>query len=217
MSNFSIHPMGWVHRAFLARRGTGAVIALGVALGLLGTAVPFVDVSSDELSTKLEQAIELHNRAVAGDEDAIDEAVTMLTEVLEAEPEHAVALAYLGSTYSVKARESKNPLNKTRYVNRGIRYLDEAVALAPGDFEVLTVSANVNMSLPAMFGRGAKALANAEALDRIYTESPSPQRAPHMVAVYEFLHEEASAAGDAAAAAAWLQKSTEAAELAAQE
>lgn len=195
--------------------GFGRKMAAAAVYAVLAGAVAWTDASAQtggDWPPELQQAIDLHDQAASGEEGVAAEAVPLLQALLESEPGHAVALAYLGSAHTMMARDSSNVINKVRYSNRGLRYLDEAVELAPEDFEVLMVSMNVNKSLPAMFMRGSKADENALALDLIYSAEPSPRRASHMVAVYDHLREQADGTD---AAGKWEQKSQEAAKLAA--
>lgn len=166
----------------------------------------------DEWTKGLLEAIGLHNEARFNEDDIAEEAAELFEELLEEKPDHAIAIAYLGSSYALMARDASMVFNKTRYANRGIRYLDEAVELAPDDFTVLAVSTNVYKDLPKMFKRREKAYEGALAMDAIYSAEPSVRRAVNMVSIYDYLHEWAVEADDDEAAEAWRRKSEQAAE-----
>ena len=157
------------------------------------------DTASPEIVVLREQGIALHDEAVKGDRGAAEEAVAHLERYLDRVSTDGAARAYLGSAYAMMARDASSVVNKTRYANRGVRHLDRALDAAPRSFTVRLVRANVNSSLPKMFGRGGAALEDMLALDEIYRESPSPGMAGHMVGIYEELRRRAPDAGPWAA------------------
>ena len=184
--------------------------AFATALSLAGVPLPdavvpsahaaeSVDTASPETVALREQGIALHDRAVQGDPGAAEEAVAHLERYLDRVLTDGDARAYLGSAYAMMARDASSVVNKTRYANRGVRHLDRALDTAPRSFTVRLVRANVNSSLPKMFGRGGAALEDMLALDEIYRESPSPGTARHMVGIYEELQRRAPDAGPWAA------------------
>lgn len=142
-----------------------------------------------------EEAVALHGRAREGDAAAAGQAVERLERYLAQAPEDGEAWAYLGSAYAMRGRDASTIINKMRYTNRGLRHLDHAVAIAPGNFVVRFIGANVNAKVPEMFGRGGKATADMLALDEIYHAAPSPARARMMVGIYEMLRARAPEAG----------------------
>lgn len=163
--------------------------------------------AAQEWVDNLWKAIGLHNKARLGEKNAARDAISLLNDLLKEQPEHAIALAYLGSSHTLRARTARNTETRIRYVNRGLRYVDQAMEIAPDNFVVLTVSARVNGALPPTFRRGKKAHENALALDAIYSADPAPGRARHMIPVYQYLHSRAVAAEDDEAAEAWSEKS----------
>lgn len=181
---------------------------LAAAFSLTGLSLPAAmvlpahaaeTVSAGEVSPELlalrEQGIALHDRAVEGDEDAAEKAVAQLELYLERFSKDGEARAYLGSAYTMMARDASSVVNKTRYANRGVRHLDRALDAAPGMFTVRLIRAKVNSSLPEMFGRGGAALEDMLALDEIYRDEPSPGLAREMVEIYEELQRRAPDAG----------------------
>ena len=146
-----------------------------------------------------EQAIELHDRAVEGDEPAAETAVSHLERYLDRVSTDWEARAYLGSAYAMMARDASSVMNKTRYANRGLRHLDRALEGAPRMFSVRLIRAKVNSSLPKMFDRGDAALEDMLALDRIYQDRSSPAMAREMVEIYDELRRRAPDAGPWAA------------------
>ena len=155
--------------------------------------------ASPEFLALREQAIELHDRAVEGDEPAAETAVSHLERYLDRVSTDWEARAYLGSAYAMMARDASSVMNKTRYANRGLRHLDRALEGAPRMFSVRLIRAKVNSSLPKMFDRGDAALEDMLALDRIYRDRSSPAMAREMVEIYDELRRRAPDAGPWAA------------------
>ena len=140
----------------------------------------------------LGQAIRDHDRAREGEKGLAEH----VTERLEAVPpeaggDHPVLRAYLGSAYTLRGRDAGSPLNATRYTNRGIRLLDEAVEFAPDNFTVRAVRAFNNFALPAMFGRRDRALEDMTVLVALYEKQPTPARRPATVQALRHLIEDA--------------------------
>ena len=182
--------------------------AAAVALSLLcapvpaavDSAAPATEAESSvevppEYAALREQAIALHDRAVEGDEDSAEQAVARLERYLKRFADDSEARAYLGSAYALMARDASSVVNKMRYANRGLRHLDRALDAGAGNFTVRMIRANVNSSLPKMFGRGGAALDDMLALDGIYQLAPSRRMAREMVRIYEELQRRAPGAG----------------------
>ena len=195
--------------------------AFVVALSLAGLLLPGATVpearaagsdstaaASPESKALREQGIALHGQAVKGEDDAAAQAVAHLERYLDLVSNDGEARAYLGSAYTMMARDASSVVNKTRYANRGLRHLDRALDAAPQTFTVRLIRANVNSSLPKMFGRGDAALEDMLALDAIYRDAPAPWMAREMVAIYEALQSRAPDAGP------WAMRLGEARELA---
>ena len=158
--------------------------------------------------TALESAIALHDAGRAGDKAATEQAVKAFLELMKAEPGNAMAVAYLGSSYAITARDSRSITDKVRYTNRGLRFLDQAVTMAPDDFTIRLIRASVAGNLPAMFGRSETAVEDGIVLDKIFSAAQAPTMALHMVGIYEMLSEQAADKGD------WANKAAAARELA---
>lgn len=142
------------------------------------------------------EAVAQHDAGRAGDTAATERAVEAFNAMVKADKTNVMANAYLGSSYALMARDARSVTDKIRYTNRGLRYLDTAVALGPDDFVARLIRANVTASLPTMFGRGDTAVEDMLVLDKIYTQAASPTMARPMVEIYEKLVELAPEAGD---------------------
>ena len=164
-----------------------AVLLMGAGIGV---GVALAD------NPLLEDAIALHDDGRDGNTKAVAEAITLFKQIIKAEPKNAEAIAYLGSSYTITARDSKEVVDKMRYTNRGLRFLDQAVTLAPNDFAVRVIRANVANNLPELFGRQATAIEDGLVLDKMFSAAQSPAMASPMVGIYEILDDIAPEQGD---------------------
>lgn len=129
--------------------------------------------SAPEASPELERAIEVHDRAVEGSESAVDEAIGRLESLVEDEPDNELARAYLGSAYTIKARDAAL-WNKRGWVERGVETIDTAVEAAPEDPRVRLVRAINAYNLPQRVGRYELAAEDfAILLDALREEHPA--------------------------------------------
>lgn len=139
---------------------------------------------TEPTASLLSQAIALHARAHEGDGKSAEKAAELFKTILKSDPKNAVATAYLGSAYTLMGRHADVLIDKVRYTNRGIRFLDQALEQGSDDFTVRLIRANVNLSLPEMFKRAPALRADMEALDRLYEVAPSRERAQQLVPLY---------------------------------
>ena len=74
-------------------------------------------------------------------------------ELLKLVPSNAPALVLLGSTYTLKGRDAFWPGTKISLVKEGNKIMDEAVKLAPDDFQVRLARGLNNVHMPRFLGR----------------------------------------------------------------
>ena len=157
----------------------GAVLALALILGAVSASV----------ACTIDEGVALHHAARDGDEERLEQALTCFEALEQTHPENPRVLAYLGSSYAMKARASDTSSNKMRFTNLGFDSLDYAVELSPNSFELRLIRWNVNEAVPAFFGRKKHALDDLYTLDQIFQAEPRPSIAKHMVHVYAALAE----------------------------
>ncbi len=164
-----------------------------IALLALAHAFATSPVQADTFADAFTDAIALHDAARAGDEDSLEAAVESFKRLGSKQPNNAEVIAYLGSAYAISAREGFNVISKMRNTNRALRQLDRALELAPDNFTVRMIRANVHRNLPGMFGRDDDAIADMLALHDIFTQAidPPPRMAESMLPIYDGLIEEA--------------------------
>lgn len=183
--------------------------ALGACLVLAAPTISgFAPAHADTTPVDISAAVALHDAARKGAGDPAA-AVAALETLTAGDPANALAWAYLGSSYAISARDAGSVTDKIRFTNRGLRYLDQAVDMAPDDIVVRLIRANVLPNLPAMFGRSEMARDDMLMLDRAYSAAPDPALAAPMADIYDAL-----AAGIAPEAGDWKAKADAARALA---
>lgn len=171
-------------------RTTVRAIAWGVGVGLwaLGFRVPAADKpevcsgpkakadttqagagavaegSEDSVDSQVEKARVWHDKAVAGQREAVGLALAILEPLVESYPDNALARMLLGSCLTLKARDGGFPTSRLRWVRQGLAHMDAAVDQAPEDLELRFARASNNMELPAMFKRETVARTDWEVL-----------------------------------------------------
>lgn len=110
-------------------------------------------------------AMEHYRNGSNGDAGANERANALLLELSAAEPANPLYLVYLGSTWSLRAREAWMPWNKIRHAERGLDTMAKAVALLgpehedladrgmPVSLRVRSIAAASFVSVPGFFGR----------------------------------------------------------------
>ena len=154
------------------------------------------------IASDFDEAVALHDAVRDGDSKRLDDAVTLLQTLHAEQPQNAEILAYLGSVYAILAREGRSVVSKMRDTNRALRELDRAAEIAPNNFTVRMVRANVQMNLPQMFGREDDAIDDMIMLHSIFAQSPTRthRMAEAMVPIYDSLIERAPDRADWASA-----------------
>lgn len=148
-----------------------------------------------ELETKLKTApndesvlMELgrmyHDLGVAGDDDAVDKAFGMFERALSLDSSNVVALAYRGSLWTLRARDSWWPPSKLEYLKKGGVDLDGAVSMDPTNIMVRLIRGINGLGLPGFLGRLPKALEDFVLILR-HPEFPE-QRKELKVAVFYY-------------------------------
>jgi tetratricopeptide (TPR) repeat protein len=88
-----------------------------------------------------------------GDRKAVKLAEKYFRRILHLDPKQALARALLGSTLTMRARDSFWPPTRLSYVHAGIKEMDAAVRSAPDDPQVRFVRAFNNVHMPKFMGR----------------------------------------------------------------
>ncbi|GKW41796.1 hypothetical protein LOZ86_17560 [Pectobacterium parvum] len=94
-----------------------------------------------------------HQLALDKKDKASEQAVEYLSRYCQSAPEDMLALAWLGSSYAMLARDSSAVYKKITYVNKGLGMLDKAVNATDDNYQVRVIRASVIYGLPDMFNR----------------------------------------------------------------
>ncbi len=116
--------------------------------------------------------IAYHNLAKGDPEKFGPLAVETLTRACEMGNRDYEALCYLGSSTTMMARTTLNPIKKLSYTNNGIAMIDKAVRKEPDNISVRLTRAYNSKSLPAFLEREGVALEDFERLAGIIEKDP---------------------------------------------
>lgn len=95
-----------------------------------------------------------HNLSRMGERNVADKAIEYLTKYNTlTKNQDAEAIAYLGSSYTLKGRDAGIPTQKIAYVKKGCKILDEAIKVDGNNIVARMVRANNSLSLPGFFNR----------------------------------------------------------------
>lgn len=102
-------------------------------------------------TSRLEYAIYLHDLALAGDTEAAQRAVALLTDICREEPANALAQAYLGSATGLLGRDAADPGAMFTRAIQALTLLKKAVALDDKDPRIRLLRGYLCYSLPEAF------------------------------------------------------------------
>ena len=97
--------------------------------------------------------IAYHNLGAQKASGAVAKAVKYLEQARALLPGDAEVLAYFGSSRTMVARDSWNPITKLSAVREGAKLIDMAVAKDPDNVTVRFVRTNNSLKLPRVFNR----------------------------------------------------------------
>ncbi len=118
-------------------------------------------------------------------------AVQYLEQAYQKKPDDNVALCYLGSAYTMLAKDAWNPISRLSDVNKGVGYMDKAVRKDPDNIAIRMTRANNSKALPKFLGRRSIAYEDFEHLTSLFEKglnAPSPLKASvyrRLAALYE--------------------------------
>ncbi len=126
--------------------------------------IAFLLQTNINVDSLLDIAKEYHNKAVSGEEGALEKAERVFKKILKQDPQNPYALGWYGSLLTIKGRDAQFPFLKMKYVNEGLKYMDKAIALNPESEELRWVRAQNNLHLPYFFMRIDTAIVDLEYL-----------------------------------------------------
>jgi len=112
------------------------------------------DAESAEVRAQLvQEGAALHDRGVDGEKTAAEQALKLFEDAVEEYPDDPMLKAYYGSSVSLVGRYAEDANATFAAAIKGIKIVDEAVKMAPGDVRVRLVRAKHCMRLPELFFR----------------------------------------------------------------
>lgn len=113
-----------------------------------------------------------HFQAVKGIKNATAKAVEKLESALAKAPSDYETMCYLGSTKTMMAKTTWNPIQKLSYVNDGTALMDRAVKRAPDNITVRMTRGANSLALPAFLNRVGCAVEDYTYLAERVEQSP---------------------------------------------
>lgn len=139
---------------------------------------------------------DLYARGLAGDKEAVSECIRVLEETLVTKPDDQLARVYLGSAYTLRARDRSFGKSKLDALHKGVALMDEAAAAAPKNANVLLTRAVTNEALPVFLGRRKTARTQLEELVALVEKNPAALKSADQQLLYLNAGQAAQEAGD---------------------
>ena len=98
--------------------------------------------------------------------------VEMLTRACKMNKKDYEALSYLGSSTTMMAKTTWNPMKKSSYANKGIAMMDKAVKRDPDNVTVRLTRAHNSRRLPYFFEREGVAIEDFEYITEMIKKDP---------------------------------------------
>ncbi len=129
---------------------------------------------SDNWESSLDYALNLHNRGVDGDVEAVKECVAEFKRLRNLAPDNNLVEAYFGSATALLGRDEPNLMDKMKYANKGLKILDRSVAREKDNIEIRILRFNVCYRLPEpIFQRGSTVVEDLKYLAERYEQDPT--------------------------------------------
>lgn len=140
-----------------------------------------------------------HSMALKDSNAYAKKAIQYLEQANQKKSDDTEVLCYLGSAYTLLAKDTGDLMSKSSYMNRGIEYMDKAVRMDPDNVSVRLIRANNSKNLPRFLNRRSVAYEDFEYLAGLFEKRPdvSPSL---QVSVYRDLAALYKEDGDAAKA-----------------
>jgi tetratricopeptide (TPR) repeat protein len=140
-----------------------------------------------------------HSMALKDSQAYAKKAVQYLEQANQKKSDDTEVLCYLGSAYTLLAKDAGDLMSKSSYMDRGVEYMDKAVRMTPDDISVRLIRANNSKSLPKFLNRRPVAYEDFEHLASLF-EKRSDISASLKASVYRNLAALYKEDGDAAKA-----------------
>ena len=94
--------------------------------------IAILNVTAPSLATEntaFTDAQAVFETSLAGDKKATEPAIEKFSELVQQDPSHPLYLAYLGSAYTLKARDAWMPWTRLRNAEKGLEMIDKALLM----------------------------------------------------------------------------------------
>ncbi len=108
--------------------------------------------SAEEVLGRVKKGMELYN-AAAKDGEKTDTALAYYEKLEKEFPDDSFVKAYLGSVYTLKARDVSSPFSKMKWVRKANRSFDTAVEKMPDNIFLRIERGQNSLYLPSFLGR----------------------------------------------------------------
>jgi hypothetical protein len=109
-----------------------------------------------------------HSMALKDSRAYAKKAVQYLEQANQKKFDDTVVLCYLGSAYTLLAKDAGDPMSKSSYINRGIECMDKAVRMDPDNIAARLIRANNSKNLPKFLNRRPVAYEDLEYLAGLF-------------------------------------------------
>jgi tetratricopeptide (TPR) repeat protein len=142
-----------------------------------------LSVQAAQLQQRLEQnpadyealkglGIVYHGMALRDSKGYAKKAVQYLEQANQKKSDETEVLCYLGSAYTLLAKDVGDLMSKSSYMNRGVEYMDKAVRMDPDNISVRLIRANNSKNLPRFLNRHSVAYEDFEHLAGLFEKRP---------------------------------------------
>jgi hypothetical protein len=145
-----------------------------------------LDMNPSDYEALRDLGIAYHNAALKDSKTYAKKAVQYLEKAHQKKMDDNVVLCYLGSAYTLLAKDASNSMDRMSYVNKGVEYMDKAVRKEPENITIRMIRANNSKSLPKFLNRRPIAYEDFEVLASLFQKGvkvPSPLK----ISVYHSL------------------------------
>jgi hypothetical protein len=142
-----------------------------------------LSVQAAQLQQRLEQnptdyealkglGIVYHGMALKDSKAYAKKAVQYLEQANQKKSDDTEVLCYLGSAYTLLAKDAGDLMNKSSYMNRGVECMDKAVRMDPDNISFRLIRANNSKNLPRFLNRRSVAYEDFEHLAVLFEKRP---------------------------------------------
>jgi tetratricopeptide (TPR) repeat protein len=145
-----------------------------------------LDQNSSDYEALRDLGIAYHNAALKDSKAYAKKAIEYLEKAHAKKMDDNVVLCYLGSAYTLLAKDASNRMDRMSFVNKGVEYMDKAARKDPDNIAIRMTRANNSKSLPKFLNRRPIAYEDFEHLADLFQKDlrvPSPLK----ISVYHSL------------------------------